>query len=195
MVAECLGHVALLYPDKALPLLQQQSQVRGQDAHDNPTPKRRRTVRACRAPCSPLPSTPVHIFDLGTVHNCHHFGSHTRKKHVSPSRLSSFTINTCGVLPLCPHLVVHRVLAIPCYYITADPCVAKAVFGVLLTCKWCRSAMAYNCCTTFVPMFKLIHMLQALLPTVMAQVCAAPLCSMLSCAYCCISSLSQYLTR
>ena len=55
MVAECLGHVALLYPDKALPLLQQQSQVRSQDAHDNPTPKRRRTVRACRASLSPLP--------------------------------------------------------------------------------------------------------------------------------------------
>ena len=53
MVAECLGHVALLYPDKALPLLQQQSQVRSQDAHDNPTPKRRRTVRACRASRSP----------------------------------------------------------------------------------------------------------------------------------------------
>lgn len=53
MVAECLGHVALLYPDKALPLLQQQSQVRSQDAHDNPTPKRRRTVRAC-ASFSPM---------------------------------------------------------------------------------------------------------------------------------------------
>lgn len=56
MVAECLGHVALLYPDKALPLLQQQSQVRSQDAHDNPTPKRRRTV--CGPPPAPPPAQP-----------------------------------------------------------------------------------------------------------------------------------------
>lgn len=117
MVAECLGHVALLYPDKALPLLQQQSQVRGQDAHDNPTPKRRRTVRACRAPCSPLPSTPVQIFDVGTVHTVIYLGGHAKNGNIWTiwSRLASFTINICGVLTLCPHLVVHRVLAAPCY--------------------------------------------------------------------------------
>ena len=47
VVAECLGHLALLYPSKTLPLLQQQSQVRGQGASDNPPSKRRRMVWSC----------------------------------------------------------------------------------------------------------------------------------------------------
>ena len=47
VVAECLGHLALLYPSKTLPLVQQQSQVRGQDSSDNPPPKRRRLVWSC----------------------------------------------------------------------------------------------------------------------------------------------------
>ena len=47
MVAECLGHLALLYPSKTLLLVQQQSQVRGQDSSDNPPPKKRRLVWSC----------------------------------------------------------------------------------------------------------------------------------------------------
>ncbi len=47
VVAECLGHLALLYPSKTLPLVQQQSQVRGQDSSDNPPPKKRRLVWSC----------------------------------------------------------------------------------------------------------------------------------------------------
>jgi len=47
VVAECLGHLALLYPSKTLPLVQQQSQVRGQDSKDNPPPKKRRLVWSC----------------------------------------------------------------------------------------------------------------------------------------------------
>ena len=49
VVAECLGHLALLYPSKTLPLLQQQSQVRGQDSSSdyNPPAKRRRMVWSC----------------------------------------------------------------------------------------------------------------------------------------------------
>ena len=47
VVAECLGHLALLYPSKTLPLVQQQSQVRGQDSSDNPPQKKRRLVWSC----------------------------------------------------------------------------------------------------------------------------------------------------
>lgn len=47
VVAECLGHLALLYPSKTLPLVQQQSQVRGQDSSDNLPPKKRRLVWSC----------------------------------------------------------------------------------------------------------------------------------------------------
>ena len=48
VVAECLGHLALLYPAKVLPQLQQQSQVRGQDpCNDHPPAKRRRVVWPC----------------------------------------------------------------------------------------------------------------------------------------------------
>ena len=47
VVAECLGHLALLYPSKTLLLVQQQSQVRGQDSSDNSPPKKRRLVWSC----------------------------------------------------------------------------------------------------------------------------------------------------
>ena len=49
VVAECLGHLAMLYPGKALPLLQQQSQVRGQEPSNDhpPANKRRRMVWSC----------------------------------------------------------------------------------------------------------------------------------------------------
>ena len=55
VVAECLGHLALLYPSKTLPLLQQQSQVRGQDSSSdtNPPAKRRRMVWSCHTLRSP----------------------------------------------------------------------------------------------------------------------------------------------